>query len=106
MERNSMREVSPTTMRELILSRNFVVTDELALYDMLKSWFQELIELNTIFTFNISDTLFAVLNVPHLTQSPNIRRLKQERLIPRQLIHEATDTNCEMLMRLMADMDR
>lgn len=106
MERSSMREINIATMRQLILSRNFVVTSEMELYQMLKTWFHELADASMSGLCSIVDTIFALLNIPHLTQYPNIKALKKDKLIPLEMIHDATDTNCEMINRLMEDMER
>lgn len=108
MDRGSMKEIKVNTMKQLLLSKKFVVTSEIDLYRMLQKWFHDVRntdmtqdEMNTIV-----DSIFPSLNISNLTQYPNIRGLKKDNLIPLKLIHEATDTNCEMIMRLMDDMER
>lgn len=106
MERYTMRDISIVTMSQLVMSKDFAITSEMDLYNMLKTWILELEESSIAEAFNMVDSIFSQLNIPNLTQYSNIRSLKKDNLIPIELIHDATDTNCEMMIRLMADIER
>ncbi|CAO1398386.1 unnamed protein product [Diamesa serratosioi] len=105
MERFAMKEINIITMRQLILSEDFVITSEMDLYRMLQKWFLELVDSSMLGACSTVDSIFSLLNVANLTQYPNIRGLKKDKLIPIEMIHDATDANCEMIIRLLGDVE-